>query len=96
MDPPYGTKPIGCKWVFENKYRSDGSLDKNKSRLVEKGFAQKEGVDYEYTFSPTTKWDTICTIFSMAAQNGWKIHQMDVKTALLNVELKYNVFMSQP
>jgi hypothetical protein len=95
VDPPFGTKPIGCKWVFKNTYRSDGSLDKHKARLVEKGFAQKEGVDYEETFAPTTKWATICTLFSMAAQNGWKIHQMDVKTAFLNGDLKENVFMSQ-
>jgi hypothetical protein len=59
VDPPFRTKPIGCKWVFKNKYKSDGSLDKHKARLVEKGFAQKEGIDYEETFSPTTKWATI-------------------------------------
>jgi hypothetical protein len=45
---------------------------------------------------PTTKWATIRTLFSMATQNGWKIHQMDVKTAFLNGDLKENVFMSQP
>jgi hypothetical protein len=39
VDPPFGKKPIGCKWVFKNKYRSYGSLDKHKSRLMEKGFA---------------------------------------------------------
>jgi len=63
---------------------------------VEKGFAQKKSVDYEETFSPTTKWDTICTLFSMEKQNGWKIHQMDVNTSFLNGKLKENVFMSQP
>jgi hypothetical protein len=55
VDPPFGTKPIGCKWVFKNKYISYGSLDKHKARLMAKGFEQKEGVDYEETFSPTTK-----------------------------------------
>eukprot|EP00253_Pinus_taeda_P014986 PITA_14986 len=39
VDPPLGTKPIGCKWVYKNKYKADGSLDKHKARLVEKGFA---------------------------------------------------------
>jgi len=38
VDPPNGTKPIRCKWVYKNKYRSDGSLEKHKVRLVEKGF----------------------------------------------------------
>jgi hypothetical protein len=95
VNPPFGTKPIDCKWVFKNKYRSDGSLKNHKARLAEKGFSQKEGVDYEETFSPTTKYDTICTLFSMATHNGWNIHQMDVKTTFLNGDLKENVFMSQ-
>ena len=42
VDPPVGTKPIGCKWVYKNKYKSDGSFGKHKERLVEKGYAQKE------------------------------------------------------
>jgi hypothetical protein len=41
VDPSYGTKLIGCKWVFKNTYKSNSSLDKNKARLVEKGFSQK-------------------------------------------------------
>jgi hypothetical protein len=95
VDPPFGTKPIGCKWVFKNKYKSDGSLEKHKARLVEKGFSQKD-VDYEETFSPIEKWATIRTLFSMVAQNGWKFHQMDMKTVFLKGDLKENVFVSQP
>ena len=41
VDPLLGTKPIGCKWVYKNKYKANGSLDKHKARLVEKSFAQK-------------------------------------------------------
>ena len=43
VDPPLGTNPIGYKWVYKNKYKDDGSLEKHKDRLVEKGFSQKEG-----------------------------------------------------
>ena len=82
--------------MYKNKYRSDGSLDKHKARLVAKCYAQKEVIDYEETFSPTAKWDTIRTLLSLATQNGWKINQMDVKTSFLNGDLAENVFMSQP
>jgi len=83
-----GTKPIGSKWVCKNKYKADGSFDKHKSRLVATGFSQKEGVDYEETFSPTAKWATIWTLFALAAHNGWKVHQMDVKTDFLNGDIR--------
>jgi transposase InsO family protein len=96
VDPPFRIKPIGCKWVYKNKYKVDGSLDKHKARLVAKGYAQKEGVDYTKTFSPTTKWGTIRTLFSLATQKGWKIHHMDVKTSFLNGDLKEDVYMTQP
>ena len=78
-DPPIGTKPIGCKWIYKNKYKAYDSLDKHKERLVAKGYTHKEGVDYKETFSPTTKWGTIQTLFSLATQKGWKIHHMDGK-----------------
>jgi hypothetical protein len=63
---------------------------------MEKGFARKEGVYYEDTFSPTTKWATIHTLFSMTEQNGWKINKIDVKSTFFNGDLKENVFMSRP
>jgi len=91
VDPPLGTKPIGCKWVYKNKCKADGSLDKHKARILEKVFSQKEGADYEETFSPTAKWSTIWTLFTLATQNSWKVHQMDVKATFSNGDLKENV-----
>jgi hypothetical protein len=88
VDPPFKIKPISCKWVYKNKYKVEGSLDKHKARLVVKGYAKKQGVGYTKTFSLTTKWGTIRTLFSLAAQKGWKIHHMDVKTSFLNGDLK--------
>jgi len=96
VDPPLGTKPIGCKWFYKKKFKVDGSLDKHKGKVVAKGFTEKEGVDYEDTFPLTTNWATILTLFSLATQNDWKVHQMDVKTDFLNGDLKENVFMSHP
>ena len=96
MDPPYGTKPIGCKQVYKKKYRFDGSLEKHKARLVAKGFTQKEGIDYDETFAPTAKWATIHSLLVILAQHGWKVHQMDVKIAFLNGDLNEEIYMEQP
>jgi hypothetical protein len=67
VDPPFGTKLIGCRWVYKNKHKLDGSLYKHKVRLVAKGYAQKEVIDYEETFSPTTNWATIRALLAWVA-----------------------------
>ena len=66
-DLPPGKKPIGCKCVYKIKYKSDGTLDKYKDRLVAKGFSQRQDIDYEETFSPTAKMSTIRLVLAMAA-----------------------------
>ena len=96
VDCPHDVKPIGCKWVYIIKYKANGDIDKYNARLVAKGFAQKEGIDYEEIFAPTTKWNTISIVLALAAQNGWKVHQMDVKSAFLNNDLQEDVYMTQP
>ena len=96
VDCPRGVKPIGCKWVYRIKYKADGSIDKYKARLVAKGYAQQEGIDYDETFAPTAKWNTIRVIMALAAQLGWKLYQMDVKSAFLNGDLTEEVYMTQP
>lgn len=78
MDPPIGTKYIGCKWVYKNKYKFDGSLKKHKARLVAKGYAQR-GVEYTKKIIPPKKWGTIQAFFSLEIQKGWNIHHMYVK-----------------
>ena len=94
VDCPQHVKPIGCKWVYRIKYKKNGDIDKYKARLVAKGFAQQEGIDYEETFAPTAKWNTIRLTLALAAQKGWKVHQMDVKSAFLNGDLQEDVYMT--
>eukprot|EP00253_Pinus_taeda_P031750 PITA_31750 len=96
VDCPTNVKPIGCKWVYRIKYNQKGELEKYRARLVAKGFAQQEGIDYEDTFAPTAKWNTIRLTLASAAQKGWKVHQMDVKSAFLNRDLQEEVYMTQP
>lgn len=95
-DLPAGKRPISCKWVYKVKYKADGTLDKYKVHLVARGFSQKEGIDYEEIFAPTTKMSTIWLVLALATQFNWKIHQMDVKSAFLNGDLQEEVYMTQP
>jgi hypothetical protein len=85
-------KPIGCKWVYRIKYKADGIINKYKERLVAKGFAE-EGTDYEEIFVPIVKLNTIRMVISLVAQNGWKLHQFDFKSAFLSGDLQKDVYM---
>ena len=96
IDCPTNVKPIDCKWVYWIKYKANGEVDKYKEILVAKWFSQKEGIDYEETFSPTTKWNTIKIVINLDAQYGWKLHQLDVKSSFVNGDLKEYVYMTQP
>ena len=87
--------PIGCKWLFKSKFKFDGSIDKYKARLVAKGYAQKEGIDFEDTFSSVAKLNAIRVLVALDTKHKWKIHQLDVKYAFLNSELKVEVYLVQ-
>ena len=93
---PDDRKTIGCKWVFKCKYNSDGVLERYKARLVAQGYNQQYGIDYQDTFSPVARFESIRLIISLAAINKLKLHQMDVTTAFLNGALKEDIFMKQP
>jgi len=64
---PSGIKPVSCKWVFTPKYNADSTLNKLKARLVARGFTQTHGIDYNETFAPVAKLNTIRVLFSVAA-----------------------------
>ncbi|KAM2946602.1 hypothetical protein COP2_029388 [Malus domestica] len=87
---------IGVKWVYKTKLNLDGSVQKNKARLVAKGYAQKPGIDYNETFAPVARLDTIRTLIALAAKNKWKLFQLDVKSAFLNGVLEEEVYVDQP
>ena len=93
---PVGVKTIGVKWVFKTKLNESGEIDKCKARLVAKGYAQQYGVDYTEVYAPVARLDTIRLVIALAAQEGWSIFQLDVKSAFLHGELSEEVFVQQP
>jgi hypothetical protein len=96
VEPPEGIKPIGCKWIYKKKRGADGKVLTFKARVVAKGYAQKEGIDYEETFSPVAMLKSIRILLSIAAHLDYEIWQMDVKTAFLNGNLDECIYMVQP
>ncbi|CAL5390436.1 unnamed protein product [Camellia sinensis] len=96
MDLPEGKNATGLKWVFKTKFGADGSIQKHKARLVAKGYAQQHGIDFEETFSPVARFETVRIIFALAAQLQWPVYQLDVKSAFLNGDLQEEVYVTQP
>ncbi|KAI3772163.1 hypothetical protein L6452_03343 [Arctium lappa] len=93
---PKGKFAIGTKWVFRNKKDEDGIIIRNKARLVAKGYCQEEGIDYDETFAPIARLEAIRIFLAYAAHKGFKVDQMDVKSAFLHGKLNEEVYVQQP
>jgi hypothetical protein len=93
---PKRAKTVGCKWVYRTKHDSQGNIERIKAQLVAKGFTQREGIDYNETFSPVSCKDSFRIIMTLVAHYNLELHQMDVKMAFLNGDLEENVYMAQP
>ena len=94
--PPKDCKPIGLKRVFKIKRDQNHQIHKYKARLVVKGYAQRQGKDYDEVFAPVARIETIRIILAISVQFGWLVYHLDVKTAFLNGEISEEIYVQQP
>ncbi|CAI7803938.1 unnamed protein product [Closterium sp. NIES-53] len=94
VELPQGRNAITSMWLFKIKSDADGKIERYKSRLVAKGYQQKEKVDYKELFAPVVKPTMLRTLLAGAAIKGWMVKQMDVTTAFLNGFLEEEIFMA--
>jgi hypothetical protein len=91
-----GKNVIGSKWIFKNKLNDQGQVVRNKARLVCKGYAQIEGLDFDETCVPIARLEAIIIFLAYACHKRFKFYQMDVKSSFLNGDLNEKVYMEQP
>jgi hypothetical protein len=82
--------------VYRINQGPDGTIQKHKARIVTQGFTQVEGVDFDQTFAPVAKFSSLRTVFTLTAEHDLELHQMDVKAAYLNTDLKEDLYMQPP
>jgi hypothetical protein len=86
-------KLIRCRWVYRTKSATDGHINRYKARLVAKGFQQVHGIDYDETFTPVAKMDSIRLSLSIAEAKGWEVHQMNMKNEFLHGDISEEIYM---
>lgn len=97
VDRPKERKVIECRWIFKIKPGVPGGEPKRyKGRVVAKGYAQREGIDYQEVFSPVVRHISICIMLSLVVYEDLELEQMDVRTAFLHGNLDEEIFMEQP
>jgi hypothetical protein len=87
---------VGIKWVFHNKQDEQGVVTRNKALLVAKGYSQVEGLDFDETYAPVARLESIRILLAYATYHGFKLYQMDLKSAFLNGPIKEEVYVEQP
>lgn len=93
---PDGHRAVQSKWVLHIKCDKDNSISWFKARLIAKGFTQIPGQDFNHTFAPVARWDSIRTILTIATINDYELQQLDIKTAYLNGPLDEEIYMNAP
>ncbi|GJT07486.1 retrovirus-related pol polyprotein from transposon TNT 1-94 [Tanacetum coccineum] len=93
---PKCTTIVKTKWVYRNKLDEKGVVSRNKARLVSQGYNQQEGIDYDETYAPVARLESIRILLAYACALDFKLFQMDVKSAILNGFINEEVYVAQP
>nr|GFA24430.1 retrovirus-related Pol polyprotein from transposon TNT 1-94 [Tanacetum cinerariifolium] len=96
VDRPLCKNVINMKWLWKNKHDEENTVIRNKSHLVAKGYAQKEGINFEESFTPVARLEAVRLFIAYAAHKSFIVYQMDVKTAFLYGSMKEEVYVNQP
>ncbi|GJZ57909.1 retrovirus-related pol polyprotein from transposon TNT 1-94 [Tanacetum coccineum] len=96
VDRPLCKNVINLKWLWKNKRDEENTVIRNKSHLVAKGYAQKEGIDFDESFAPVAQLEVVRLFIAYAAHKSFTVYQMYVKTAFLYGPLKEEVYVNQP
>ena len=96
VDKPEGVKVLGSKLVYAKKYLADGTLERYKARLVARGDRQKEGVDFDDTYSPVIRMATFRLLLAIGMMRGAEVHMLDVETAYLYGYVDKEIYMEIP
>ncbi|GJT62598.1 retrovirus-related pol polyprotein from transposon TNT 1-94 [Tanacetum coccineum] len=96
VDRPLYKNVFNMKWIWKNKHDEENTVIRNKALLVAKGYAQKEGIDFEESFAPIAWLEAVRLFVAYAAHKSFPIYQMDVKTTFLYGLLKEEVYVNQP
>ncbi|GJT06224.1 retrovirus-related pol polyprotein from transposon TNT 1-94 [Tanacetum coccineum] len=96
VDRPLYKNVINLKWLWKNKRDEENTIIRNKSRLVAKGYAQKEGIDFEESFALVARLEAVRLFIAYAAHKSFTVYQMDFKTTFLYKPLKEEVYVNQP
>nr|GEZ57052.1 hypothetical protein [Tanacetum cinerariifolium] len=91
FDRPLCKNVINMKWLWKNKRDEENTVTRNKSRLVAKGYVQKEGVDFEESFTPVAQLEAVWLFIAYASHKSFTVYQMNVKTTFLYGHLKEEV-----
>jgi hypothetical protein len=92
---PSNMNLVNCIWVYKTKKAVDEQVSRHKVRLVTKGFQQIHGIDFDETFSPVEKLDSIMLAIAIGATRGWDVHYMDMKNVFLHGDLLDEIYMEQ-